>query len=398
MKKPSFFRPLSVLVFSALLVGGLSTFAQEAQPSQYSRQMYQENGQWIYIVNHRAPHLYMISRDLYGTEGYWAQIAKWNNLSAPYALEKGQKLAIRKAPTSSVEQGDQDLIKSWKAMQKWSVAEGIEKLSSASQPEVEAEETAAPPATPAATGIVAETQKLTDTPEKPEVAPEAAPVKLESRTEAPAHHSKWHFGVAAAASIFDLKSDNHVHGVNNKFESEVDYGVDLEAAYQVNEKTHLIFGAMVEHMDISHDDTTEIEGHSQYIWKFTAGLEREVTERVSLAGSLIYEQLPFAEPTPSGADISAIYIPQVSLGARWNFLTVGNFKSFLVADGLYLFSKNEGEHEIKAGEGYIAGFKFQNKLSHSTLSYGVTYRYIKQNTEAADNHQNAYFANLGLLF
>ncbi|MNK19512.1 hypothetical protein D3C87_377340 [compost metagenome] len=408
--------PLRSFILGLLVAGSFAApaFAQEETEqaaATYHREIEEVQGQTIYIVNGRAPHLYMISRDLYGNEKYWVDIAKWNNVTAPFALTPGQRLVIKRAPTNTNAQGDSDLIKSWTGLQKWTVVQGIKgsqqpelpNPAAATAPVVEEEKVeeqaqAALKAELEGTPTPAETLMASEKVPEPTPAPAPTAAPLLKAPLAPAHHSRWHFGISAAASVFELESDNHANSINNVLNSEVDYGVDLEAAYRISEQSHLIFTAMVEHMDISHADDVEVEGHSQYIWKFSTGLETEVTSRFSLAGSLIYEQLPFVTPTGAGATVDAIYIPQLSFGGRLNFVSVGNFKAFLVGDVLMLMPKFENSLDIKAGEGFVAGLKFQNKLQKNTLSYGVTYRYIQQNTTESDNNQKAVFASLGLLF
>lgn len=68
----------------------------------------------IYIVNERAPSLYMVARDLYGDIRMASEIARWNQLQSNAKLALGQRLRIAKAPTLSEKQGTAILVEQWR--------------------------------------------------------------------------------------------------------------------------------------------------------------------------------------------------------------------------------------------------------------------------------------------
>ncbi len=74
----------------------------------------QEGNVLIYVVNERAPWLWMVARDLYADPSWAGQIAKWNGLSINSTLQLGQKLRIEKKPTATVEEGTAVLIEYWR--------------------------------------------------------------------------------------------------------------------------------------------------------------------------------------------------------------------------------------------------------------------------------------------
>lgn len=67
----------------------------------------------IYIVNERAPSLWMVGRELYGNEKMGAIIAKWNRIPADSKLALNQKLILKRAPTIPVKVGTETLINVW---------------------------------------------------------------------------------------------------------------------------------------------------------------------------------------------------------------------------------------------------------------------------------------------
>jgi hypothetical protein len=374
------------------LVWSMPSFAQDAEPEQdptknFARDLRVENDQMIYTVNARAPHLYMISRDLYGNEKHWSEIAKWNSLKAPYTLAPGQKLILQKPPTNSPAEGNRSLVKSWAGLDKWDVVEGI----------VASEKGIPTGPRPASTEEAKPVVVASNSETKAELAP-IPTHSIESMLPSEDHH-RWSFNTSAAVSAFRLESNNDDDNVHNVLFSDADYGVELEAAYHLSEDSKVFLGAAVEKMDIRPSSVeSEIEGESQILAKYTAGLETEVTHYVDLAGSFIYEQIPFSEATTVGTNVEAIFIPQISLGARWNIFSRGNFKTLLVTDALLLLPKNHDAFDLKSGDGYTVGFKFSNKMLAKTLTYGIAYRYWEQDTSETKYNQQALYGNIGLLW
>lgn len=400
-------------------------------PSSYKREISTVDGKTTYTVTGRAPHLYMVSRDLYGNEKQWKAIAEWNSLKEPYTLQQGQQLVIKKSPTISGEEADAVLIKNYTKLNRMETVAGIQAASAkheekeVAKEEPTHEETA--PVAAAAVTAAAATAAVT-TPKPTEEAPLPTPnsvdphaakaeaaaaepepqyqvpveqpqAKEETKAEASHEHKKWSFKTSLAASKFSLqnKANDESHDVT--VHSDIDYGVELEAAYHLSEKTELMIGAAIEKMDIHPDENIgEIEGESQWLAKYTLGVEYEMTPLTTLAGMVNYEQTPFVEPVVGGAEMKFIYIPQIQLGARWNFVNTGKFKMALITDGLISMATNHDGLDLKSGGGYYVGLKFANQFTKRTLTYGVAYRDIYQDTAETKNTLKTWYANIGLIW
>lgn len=450
---------------AALLVTSLVSTLSYAEAPSYRRHIIQENGETVYVVTSRAPHLFMISRDLYGEVGTWQDIAKWNGLKAPYDLSLGQRLVLKRPPILSAQQGDNLLMKSWAGMKRPDIVKGIKNAGSGSSPASVTEEkttvtTEAAAVSATKSEIVVTTRKAgvddkataeTAEPQTPVVkevktlvaekvgSTEAAkpvvvaplPVPAPATAPAPAVHeekakvevaaastnsaestavassknqmhkkpeSAWKFQIGAAVSAFRLESKNTASNVSNTLNSDVDYGVELEAAHPLTAEMELFFQGLIEHMDIRPAEGLEIGGESQYMMRFAIGVDRELSHHSSVHAAVVYEQLPFVTPTATGVDVEAIYIPQITAGARLGLLNRGNFNSWFALDGILLLPRSQDDHDVKSGEGFSVGLKFQNKWSSDSLNYGVAYRYLQQNTSESENNQKAILGNLGIRF
>lgn len=452
----------------ALFVTSLISNISYAEAPNYRRHIIQENGESVYVVTSRAPHLFMISRDLYGEVGSWQEIAKWNGLKAPYELSLGQHLILKRPPVLSAAQGDRLLMKSWSGMKRWDVVAGIKGAGAGTSPasvtesktsvsadatasaatkseivittraagvddkataesdetpapvvaEVKtlvAEKTGTPVETKAATPVLPvpapAAVELTGEPvvAKPVAKVEAAPVPVAAaHAESAATTSKivmpsvkpspWTFQIGAAASAFRLESKNTASSVSNTLNSDIDYGVELEAAHPLTSEIEIYFQGLIEHMDIRPSEGLEIGGESQYMMRFAIGLDRELSHHSSVHAAIAYEQLPFVTPTATGVDVEAIFIPQITAGTHLGLLSRGGFNSWFTLDGILLLPRSEGDHDVKSGEGFSVGLKFQHKLSSDFITYGVAYRYLQQNTSESENNQKAILGNLGVRF
>jgi hypothetical protein len=237
-------------------------------------------------------------------------------------------------------------------------------------------------------------------PEPPYQVPvEPAKPKEEAKAETSHEHKKWSFKTSLAGSKFSLQNKANDGSHDLTLHSDIDYGVELEAAYHLSEKTEFLIGAAIEKMDIHPDENVgEIEGESQWLAKYTLGVEYEMTPLTTLAAMINYEQTPFAEPVVGGAEMKFIYIPQVQLGARWNLVNTGKFKMALITDYVMSMATNHDGLDLKSGGGYYAGLKFSNELAKRTLTYGVAYRDIYQDTEETKNTLKTWYVNLGLVW
>lgn len=418
-----------LLSVSALLLAGPAW----AQTADYSRQLTHEKGHWVYTVNARAPHLYMISRDLYGNEKSWQDIAKWNHLTAPYTVNPGQNLVLEKAPTLNNKQSDDVLLNQYAHLQRWETWKGILALHSvvvvpAPGPmpaSVTADQTAAksaaavavaapknaslapaqnsapaPAVAPAALPAPTPSTQTLAAAEPEEKAEFSAPVSEASiKQEEKTKERRWEFTTAAAASMFRLDSNYSSSGIHNTLYSQVDYGVEAEAQYRLDEKRHVFLGFAVEHMDIQPTgNSAEVDGDSQNLWHFAAGFEQELTSRWALAGSFIFEQDPFSRPTPGGTSVDLIYIPQIALGAHFKAYEKGRFEAELQGQGLVLLPRTQDSYDLKTGYGGSLGLQLQNKFEKNALTYGLAYRYLRQDSTLATSSQQGGFANVGLIW
>jgi hypothetical protein len=436
-------KPLLNLVSIFILIG-LGPLAQAAEPKappSYQRQVGVEKGQWIYTVDARAPHLFMISRDLYGTDKNWKQIADWNNLKPPYALNQGQRLVLKKVPSQSTEQGNATLIAAWTKQKRWDVVGGIKatevseapattaaaevQVSPAApvapaaaepEPEEKAEAVAAAPEPPPApmptpklpapehaeASLAAAPPVATPAPPAPAPTPAKAAKlehKEENKTETSHEHgSSWEFAASAVASKFRMDSKYEVSGMHYILNSDMDYGLEVEVGYHFSESTHLFLSAGAEKMDVHKPDDLELEKESQYVWRYALGLEKELLPRLALMASVIYEQIPFIKEIPTGGEIRALAIPEISLGGRVTIWEQGRFTTDLSLEGLYLFAKDQDDIHVNTGQGIVVGLKFQNKFASSALNYGLGYRHLSEDTNEATHRLDIYFGNIGMSF
>lgn len=380
--------------------------------SKYSRNLQTVNGETIYVVNSRAPHLYMISRDLYGTDRFWKDIAAWNSIKEPFAVKPGQKLIIKKAPTLSIAESDALLIKTFKSQNRMETAKGIEDQQA---PHSEApravavatEEKEATPVVPASSvpptppvPVAAATPTEPPAPTAPATpaTPETPEVSKESEQLAQSHSGHWKFKTSAVVSQFKIRSQYKSQAIDYNLSSDIDYGVELEAAYHVNEKSEFILGASLEKMDIHPPSGGELEGEAQYLARYNLGFESKVSEKVALAMSLALEQTPFIEEKAHGPAVEAFFVPQFVFGARWKTYERGGFNAWLLTDAIILGTAKRETIDLQTGGGYHIGFKFSNKLEQKTLTYGLSYRDLKQDSLDVQNSLKTYFANIGLVW
>ena len=359
----------------------MSSFAASGARADenFSRQIITEEGQSVYIVNARAPHLFMISRDLYGDEKSWKDLAHWNHLRDPYALTPGQHLVLKREPTTTAEQGDEILMKAWAHLEKWRTWQGIAAL------RAHAEKGPAPASVT--------TDEVSTTVVNPV---SESHLKITPEHE---HESKWEFTTAAATSIFRLESTYSSSNIHNVLYSDVDYGVEVEVSYRLDEDRHLFFGASAEHMDIRPaGSTVDIDGDSQNVWHFGLGMEQELTSRFAFTTALYYEQDPFSRPTPTGTSVDLLFIPQLAVGGHYLAYEKGRFSTSLLGNLLVLFPRDQDSYHLKTGAGVVFGPQFQNKFERNALTYGLSYRYLSQDSTLASSNQQGVFGNIGLIW
>ncbi|MBC7465985.1 MAG: LysM peptidoglycan-binding domain-containing protein [Bdellovibrio sp.] len=397
-----------ILFFSSNLA-----LAEGAADCSLSRKMTEENLQSIYTVTNRAPTLYMISRDLYGTTSNWYEIAQWNNLKDPFVLTKGQRLVIKKPATISEAEGTKNLIAASKRFNSTQKAESLNKYLQvvdvcAPQPKKEVVVIApviseppaavAPPAEPLAVTTAKEKMPTAEETNKELILPPSL-MKPEDRKELEANHDDhpWGFSAAIVGSSFTLNSKVKDTGAENNYKANFNFGIDLGVTRHFAEKWELTFVAGVEKILIESADVATVEHRNQNYYKFALNLDYEVTEAFVVYLDSLYVQRPGAKPTIDGADIEAIYVPEFSLGGRYSFYENEKYKTWFMAEGIYSLATKYHETELKLGYGYSAGFIGEYKAdAHTTLSFAPAYRFLKQDSKDTEDKQDAFVFQFGI--
>ena len=363
--------------------------------ADFKRQVSQQDGKYVYTVNARAPHLYMISRDLYGSEKYWDDIAAWNNLAKPYALEVGQKLNLKKAPTLDDAEADRFLISAWEKLNRPDMVKAISANSDHGQRNVAATEEA----TPAVVAAPVAEPEPEPTPAVAAPTPAAEAPKTEATHEEAheTHHKKWHFGFGVLALMTDLDSDWEEENSHSQLYSNVDFGIEAKAEYHATEKWSGHVHAAVEHLKLEPgDDGLEIEDGDLYLMHLAAGLGYHVNERFALDLSYHMKDEPLVHPTITGSRIDKLTLPQLTFGPRFGIVHRPAVEVTLGADYLYSFPKEDKGYDLDAGQGYEILLDFAHPYSFGKIVYGIKYRFLQQDSPESKDFQRVYSANLGV--
>ncbi|MBX3041072.1 MAG: hypothetical protein KF789_10240 [Bdellovibrionaceae bacterium] len=436
------------LLFQGLLLSGLFVMAlsggqaqaQTSENAAYARQVFEENGKTIYIVGPRAPHLYMISRDLYGTDARWKDLAKWNSLKEPYALESGRKLVIQVAPTQSDGQANQILIREWNKRGDVERSRQIALLQASSESELaEAEPLEeARPATaiivqsepvqvPAPPPVVVVAEKVVVTPPPvtapvptepapiPELPvpvaptpqatpppivvmpPQAAPVRktlpaVPRETKDSGFHSHWHWSVKALAAVTEVMNHDQSTNTRKNLSTHVDPGLEIETEWKFNPRTFLMAAISFETFEARAPHGT-VEPEHMGLWRFQLGIGRNITSWLDLSLSAATEQMVVTETTGGVTELARAEIPQLVLGSRWLLAGgEGRTKVHGILNVFSLFRDKVFHHELKEGVGASVGVQ----VTHAGgLTYGLTGRAVEQNAENFKTQQTAGVLNIG---
>ncbi len=378
MKKPwQTLLPLFVILalFSALDVGA-------ASPSAYRRDLVRENGKLYYTVGPRAPHLFMISRDLYGDEKEWREIASANSLVAPFKLEIGQRLLVTKEPTQTEAEANRALMKAWAQVQDWDRVEGVILSQSKASPALPIPQENPEPQTETPVEVEKKIipKEKSPEPEKPAAAPKS-----------------WSVEVAAAGSVSHLETKFEDSNIYNALNTEIDYGVDFTVTYHLgNEKMKLFANVAVERMDIKPAaEDVELEGKSQTPWHYALGLNYELGSRLSTSASIIEDDEVLGRTTPTGVKVVKLSIPQVSIGPRLKVIESPSFEIILKLDALLLLPAKKEEIQLNVGYGGIAGLDFEHHFAWGDLIYGIYGRWLQQDGTNLKTKQTLSGAKLG---
>jgi len=382
-----------------------NAFAAEvssAAASSYRRELTEENGQTVYIVTRRATHLFMISRDLYGDAKYWSQIAAANSLSKPYDLEIGQKLILKRAPTTTATEGNRILMKAWAGLDRWDIVEGIvlsQQGQTQSAPQIEPAPIAEKIETPEVkeeptSSSAAQIEELIKA-EKPQ--PEEPGKQAEHSENAVSHDGKFGFSVSLLGLVTELDSNWESENSHTVLYTDIDYGVEAKLAYTLSDSFSLTGLAALEHLKIrSSDDGTEVEGNDRNLLHFAVGTGFRVARGIVLSLAYHYKEEPLVRPTTESAEIETLFLSQILAGPRFTVIRTNSFETVLGADYLYSLAKNEKGFDLKDGQGFEAFLEFENHLSFGKLLYGAKYRQLTQDTSESKDSQKVYTANLGL--
>ncbi len=391
----------SSIVLIALLFFSFLVKAETSVNCSLRRKIVEESGKSYYIVGQRARTLYMISRDLYGDEKNWKEIAQNNQIISPYKLEIGQKLFIATPPILDEEKGNEVLIRAWGKLDKPSMVNRLTHYSSDYKdcnPKKVVMDFSAPsePVTPNALPTPPLKDPLTEPAPSVEAIVAATEVsEPEHHEEIEAHHA-WGYSAAITGSSFRLSSTEVENDVNHTLKSKLNPGLQLGLHYEKNEKLTLSFGAGIEQIQFeTPDDGTVLEKDQQPLLNFSFETEYGWTSYLDLYAGFLYVQRPFYRITTTGATIDPVYLPEVFVGDHLRIFEVGSGKLSLVTEISYSFPVKDPDHDVKAGYGYIAGLKFDYKLNHSTISFLPAYRFLKEDTETAKEQQEALTASLG---
>lgn len=378
----------SVLVVFFSLFLPLPSFAQD---SSYRRNLREENGQLIYQVNRRATHLYMISRDLYGDDKSWREIANANDLKAPYRLELGQSLRIQNPPQLSEAEGDQVLIKAWGELNRPDVVEGILQSRRPAPPVP----TAAPVAVQNPRSEVLVETPVTPPPMRPAPVVATPPAPPSVAQEHPSTKS-WGLLLGVIGLVTQLESHLEEEGTTTTVSTGVDWGVEARGHFAMNPSWRLLGLAAYEDFHARPAaDGTEVENSHVGLAHFGAGLQFQASKSWGLALMAHYKEEPLIEVTTDGAKIEVVGLTQLTAGPRWVAFHRGHFETILGADFLYSFPFSKGSHHLKAGQGFEAFVEFEHHLKAGKFFYGLKYRQLQQDTDHAKDTQKILSATLG---
>lgn len=431
---------LSGLFVMALSAGGAR--AQSSEDSAYARRIFQENGKTVYVVGPRAPHLYMISRDLYGTDGRWKDLAKWNGLKAPYALESGRKLVIQTAPTQTDAEANRILIREWNkrgdversrqiallqarlegelepaaSLEENPSEEAVSSVVVSSQAVVISAPVAAPepapvvsspPPEPAPIPVLPEPVATTATPPV-EPAPQVVPPRVQApppvspvrktlpaaprETKAETFHSHWHWSVKALAVVTEVMNHEQVSNTRTTVPTHVDPGVEIETEWKFNPRTFLMASASFETFE-ARAPHGSVEPEHLGLWRFSLGLGRNITSWLDLSLSAATEQMVVTEASGSVVELGRAEIPQLVLGSRWLLAgSEGHATVHGILNVFALFRDKVFHHELKEGVGASVGLQ----VTHAGgFTYGLMGRALEQNAENFKTQQTSGVLNIG---
>ena len=407
-----------MIPFSAVLVACLFGFSArsfaQGDPA-YARQILKENGKTIYVVGQRAPHLFMISRDLYGNEKNWKKIANWNGVKPPYDLKFGQRLNLREEPKISEAEANRILYQEWNMLGEIEKARRIlvqssEGVSAEAQQEIlvgtQVVPSVPPPAEYEAPAVVLEKQtEASHLEAKPpvvmapvtrplpppleQVAPKESNQKVLKNAQSvePADHdqghSPWHWVTKVTATQTEVTYKHVAADARHNLKTSVDPGIELEAEWKFGAKSYL-FGILgYETFEVHGGHGVTVEPEKLDILKVALGYGAHLGSRMDLMISLGSEKMVFAEMVSSGLEMATTNVIQMVLGSR---LLIYDGSSSRIHGLLNLISLQPSKvfHEdLAAGFGASLGIQ----VSYDSFLYGLSARVAEQNSSDLKSQQ-----------
>ncbi len=364
------------------------------------RQVSAEDGKSYYTVNSRAPTLYMISRDVYGTPKYWSQIAKVNSLKPPYPIEPNQKLLLPMPPKITESAAHAVLTSAWSA----GGARGLTQLKQVCKPQsdravaTEVKEQVAADQVAEAPAAAAPSEPVQEKVAEPAIAP--APMEPEHHAESASHESHWIFQVAAVASMFKLKVEEPSHHVTHKLDSKLNYGLELEVGYKTSGKMSYFAGAGLEHIEVKDSASGKTKVNDPNLLGFFVRAQRQLSKPIMVYGSFHYLQHIFAESGDHhDVVIDGVFLPEFRLGGMFETFHLGHWHSHLIADVIYALPAKEGHHDVESNYGFHVGPRFIRHMSeHSAVLVTLLYRQLYAKTSHTKDEEQAAILTVGYEF
>lgn len=350
----------------------------------YARHLVQEEDHTFYVVESRAPSLYMISRDLYGNEENWRNIARWNQLIAPYALEKGQHLLIKVPPRLSDEEGTKVLISAWA---RFHDTDRVQHLTNYLQ---------SIKSCSARQAVVSAPKPVPEEKPAPVETPKKEEEKIEGTTVEEEKESLWKFSVGIGVSGLQIDSTEKTSGIKNTLYSKADYSVELEIERELSEKWGLSLSAGLTHVEMAQPSDSVIENPVQNIPELKLDLDYNFTKIFGMSLGADYSQHLMSEPNPEGTSIDPVYVTELSLGAKLRLTEAGRTKLWLLAEGIYALPTKQKGYDIKSGTGYSAALQFQHEMKKTEFWITPKYEFLHQDTETSKDQEQTLSLNLGL--
>ena len=430
---------------------GLCMMSANAAEEALRRSLTEADGHLTYQVGPRAPTLYMISRDLYGSEARWKDLAEWNHLEKPYRLTPGQRLVIESPPTSDEAAGDEAVAKAWSKLGDEALAarlrEGRREPAEvpaaapaapvateapvAATPTVEVIEsslapdsapTPAPATPPTPTAEVAPavadvppavvvtpvetpvpvivTPAPTPTPTPCQCAPRPSPLPAnalaQDGNEDDVVRWRWQWRADLITSIFHLNSARTGGASETNLNSRVNYGLEVEGLYKFTNQYALGLVASSERVSIATPEGGAAFRQSANDFTRVGLIARaRPSEAWALHFGVASAERPLPLMTTRGLVLYSVVLPEVTLGTDLPFIDVGWSAAFL-AEGLWTAPTSDKRFDVRAGYGGHLGVRFEYPYGEARWTLALRYRYLREDTAAARNRVQAGLMNLGI--